>query len=66
MGVFFLVVLIPCVLIISARCAQLRQQTAEVSDRRILLMNELVSGIRALKTHAWEEKYGEKIQEVRK
>ena len=66
MGVFFLVALIPCVMIISFLCAQLRQETAAVSDQRISLMSELISGIRALKAHAWEENYKEKIQEVRR
>ena len=65
MGILFLVMLLPCFVVISARCAQLRQDTAEVTDRRISLMNELVTGIRALKTHAWEENYRVKVQEVR-
>lgn len=66
MGVAFLIVLIPCVIKISSICARLRLETAEVTDRRISLMNELVKGIRALKTHAWEETYREKVQEVRR
>ena len=66
MGILFLFMVIPCVIIISGLCAQLRQETAEVTDRRISLMNELVSGIRALKAHAWEENYREKVQEVRR
>ena len=65
-GVGFLMALIPCVIEISSVCARLRQETAEVADRRISLMNELVTGIRALKTHAWEENYREKIEEVRR
>ena len=66
MGILFLFMVIPCVIIISGLCAQLRQETAEVTDSRISLMNELVSGIRALKAHAWEENYREKVQEVRR
>ena len=66
MGILFLFMVIPGVIIISGLCAQLRQETAEVTDRRISLMNELVFGIRALKAHAWEENYGEKVQEVRR
>ena len=53
-------------MIISSFCARLREETAEVTDRRISLMNELVSGIRAIKTHAWEDNYREKVQEVRR
>ena len=66
MGILFLLVLLPCFVVISALCAQLRQETAEVTDRRITLMNELVTGIRALKAHAWEEDYRKKIREVRR
>ena len=66
MGVLFLVLMLLCVLIISFICAGLRVETAEVSDRRLLLMNELVTGIRALKTHAWEEYYQEKVKATRR
>ena len=65
-GILFLLTVIPCIMVISGVCAQLRQETAEVTDRRISLMNELVSGIRAVKAHAWEENYREKVQEVRR
>ena len=65
MGVLFLMALIPCVMMISSVCAQLRDQTAEVTDRRLSLINELVSGIRALKAHAWEGYYMKKVQKVR-
>ena len=44
----------------------MRLETAEVSDRRLFLMNELVTGIRALKTHAWEEYYQEKVKAARR
>ena len=66
MGVLFLVLLIPCVVIISAVCAELREKTAEVTDRRMSLMDELVTGIRALKAHAWEKNYREKVRKVRR
>ncbi|XP_078363095.1 ATP-binding cassette sub-family C member 4-like [Oculina patagonica] len=66
MGVLFLMLLIPCVAIISAVCAELREKTAEVTDRRISLMDELVTGIRVLKAHAWEENYREKVRDVRR
>ena len=66
MGVLFLVLMLFCILIISFICAGLRVETAEVSDRRLLLMNELVTGIRALKTHAWEQYYQEKVKSARR
>ena len=66
MGMLFLLVTIPFVLILSHFSAEFRQQTAEVSDRRISLMDELVSGIRALKAHAWEDNYREKVKGIRR
>ena len=66
MGVLFLMALVPCIMIISSVCAGLRPQIAKLSDRRISLMNELVTGIRALKTHVWEEYYQEKVKEARR
>lgn len=66
MGILFLIALIPLVMKISSICARLRQATAAVTDRRISLMNELISGIRALKANAWEENYRAKVQDVRR
>ena len=65
MGVAFLVVQVPCVIKISSVCASLRLKTAKVTDHRLSVVNEMVSGIRALKAHAWENNYKEKIQEIR-
>jgi len=66
MGVLFLIALIPCVMKISSACSRLRNETAKVADQRMSLMNELVTGIRALKTHAWEENYRDKVKKVRR
>ena len=37
--------------------AKLRHKAAAVTDKRLAVMNEIVSGIRALKICAWEENY---------
>ena len=66
MGILFSTMLLPCVLFISSVCARLHLEISKVSDRRISLMNELVTGIRALKTHAWEEYYEKKVMDVRR
>ena len=66
MGILFSTMLLPCVLFISSICARLRVEISKVSDRRISLMNELVTGIRALKTHAWEGYYEKKVMDVRR
>ncbi|KAK2574259.1 ATP-binding cassette sub-family C member 4 [Acropora cervicornis] len=64
-GVAFLVLQVPCIIKISSVCARLRLKTAKVTDQRLSVVNEMVTGIRALKTHAQEKNYRKKIQEVR-
>ena len=65
-GIAFLVLLVTSSVAISVRIASLRLQTATVSDQRISLMNEIVTGIRAIKAHAWKDRCEEKIQETRR
>ncbi|KAL9956481.1 hypothetical protein ACROYT_G037962 [Oculina patagonica] len=66
MGVLFLWFLLPYFAGLSYISAALRLRTAAVSDRRISLMNQVVSGIRAIKTHAWEDEYRENIKNTRR
>ena len=66
MGVIFLCLLAPYFAGLSYAGAALRLRTAAVSDRRISLMNQVISGIRAIKTHAWENEYREKIKNTRR
>ena len=61
-GVLFLIAMVPCILIMSFICARLREQTAVISDRRISTMNEIVSSIRTLKAHTWEDSFRENVK----
>ena len=65
-GILFLLVIVLYFLFVSYLVGKLRWQTAHVTDKRIALMNELVSGIRAVKTHAWEQNYEERVKEIRR
>ena len=65
-GVFLLCILMPYFAVLSYANAKLRLRTATVSDQRISLMNQVVSGIRAVKTHAWEDEYRRKIEDIRR
>ena len=65
-GVFFLCILMPYFAVLSYANAKLRLRTATVSDQRISLMNQVVSGIRAVKMHAWEDEYRQKIKHIRR
>ena len=66
MGFSFLCFLVPYFAGFSYVSAALRLRTAALSDRRISLMNQVVSGIRAIKTRAWEDEYRTKIQHIRR
>ena len=66
MGVFLLCFLVPYFAGFSYVSAALRLRTAAVTDRRISLMNQVVSGIRAIKMRAWEDEYRTKIQHTRR
>ena len=59
-GVLFLCFLLPYFAGFSYISAALRLRTAAVSDQRISLMNQVVSGIRAIKMRAWEDQYRKK------
>ena len=65
-GVLFLCFLTPYYAMMSSVSATLRLRTAAESDQRISLMTEVVSGIRAIKTHGWEDEYREKIKDTRR
>ncbi|CAH3144489.1 unnamed protein product [Pocillopora meandrina] len=66
MGVLFLYLLLPYFVLLSKGGAVLRLQTAAVSDQRISLVNQVVSGIRAIKMHAWEDEYRQQIKKPRR
>ena len=66
MGVIFLCFLAPYYALMSSFSAALRLRTAVESDQRISLMTEVISGIRAIKTHGWEDQYREKIENTRR
>ena len=58
--------LVPYFAALSSLCATLRRRTAAVSDRRFSLLNQVISGIRAIKTHAWEDEFRGKIKRIRR
>ena len=61
-GVFLLCIFMPYFAVLSYANAKCHL----VSDQRISLMNQVFSGICAVKTQAWEDEYGRKIKHVRR
>ena len=66
MGVTCLFLLVPYFTGLSYVFAVLRLKTVGSSDKRISLLNQVISGIRAIKTQALEDKFREKIKSVRR
>ncbi|XP_032222105.1 ATP-binding cassette sub-family C member 4 isoform X2 [Nematostella vectensis] len=45
--------------------SKFRQKQFKLTDRRLTTMNEIISGIRALKMNAWEDNYRKKVMHIR-
>ena len=66
MGVIVLCLLIPYFAGLSYVNGVLRLRTAAASGRRLSLINQVIAGIRAIKTHACENEYRTRIKCTRR
>ena len=44
----------------------LRLKSAKVTDKRVRVMNEIISGMRLIKMYAWEWAFHEYVKKIRK
>lgn len=65
-GLAFALILIPYEAEMTGWVAKLRMQAARVTDKRLAVMNEIVSGIRAVKMYAWEWPYRDAVRAIRR
>ncbi|XP_032234169.1 ATP-binding cassette sub-family C member 4 [Nematostella vectensis] len=65
-GLAFALILIPYEAEMTGWVAKLRMQAARVTDRRLEVMNEVISGIRAVKMYAWEWPYRDVVRQIRR
>ncbi|KAM6985056.1 ATP-binding cassette sub-family C member 4-like [Aplochiton taeniatus] len=65
-GMAFLIFLMPIQTLFGRLFSSLRGQTAVLTDNRIRIMNEVVSGIRIIKMYAWEKPFAALVNEVRR
>eukprot|EP00929_Paragymnodinium_shiwhaense_P054641 TRINITY_DN273_c0_g1_i1.p1 TRINITY_DN273_c0_g1~~TRINITY_DN273_c0_g1_i1.p1 ORF type:complete len:1364 (+),score=417.09 TRINITY_DN273_c0_g1_i1:74-4165(+) len=65
-GFFVMLVIAPLTGICMKKIAGAKRKVAEVTDRRVKMVNEILQGIRAIKMYAWEDPYGKEIEAVRK
>ena len=66
MGLIFPLILIPYLSETTGWVAKLRMRAAQVTDKRLAVMNEIISGIRAVKMYAWEWPYRDKVRQIRR
>ncbi|KAH8232502.1 hypothetical protein KR032_008347 [Drosophila birchii] len=64
-GVSFMLSFIPLQAWAAKKAAYYRQMTAERTDLRVKLMNEIIQGIQVIKMYAWERSFARVIAEVR-
>ncbi|KAH8272109.1 hypothetical protein KR026_008581 [Drosophila bipectinata] len=64
-GVSFMLSFIPLQAWAAKKAAYYRQMTAERTDLRVKLMNEIIQGIQVIKMYAWEKSFARVIAEVR-
>lgn len=65
-GVAFLLSFIPLQAWVAKKAAYFRLKTAEATDLRVKLMNEIIQGIQVIKMYAWEKSFANVISKVRR
>lgn len=62
--VFF--VLVAFQILLARKAADLREKAATFTDERLMVMNEIIAGIRAVKMFAWEWNFIDVVRDLRK
>ena len=65
-GAAFLVGIVAFQMLMARKAATLRKKAAAFTDKRLVVMNEVISGIRAVKVHAWEWKFRDIVRDLRR
>ncbi|CAG2111248.1 unnamed protein product [Medioppia subpectinata] len=65
-GVGLLALLIPFQTFMGKLFSKLRSQTAKLTDSRLKLMNEIITGMRVIKMYAWEQSFARLVDTARK
>lgn len=64
-GVAVMLLFVPLQAYLGKRTSVLRLKTALLTDERVRMMNEILSGIQVIKMYAWENPFCKMIQQVR-
>ena len=63
-AIFF--VLVAFQMLMARKAAKLRARAAAFTDKRLVVMNEIISGIRAVKMYAWEWNFRDAVCDLRR
>ena len=63
-AIFFVLVVFQ--MLMASKAAKLRAKAANFTDERLVVMNEIISGIRAVKMYAWEWKFRDLVRDIRR
>ncbi|XP_054158572.1 ATP-binding cassette sub-family C member 4-like [Oppia nitens] len=61
-----IILFIPFQLILGSMFRQIRLRTSVLTDQRLLVMNEIISGMRVIKMYTWELAFGQLVSDIRK
>lgn len=53
-------------ILMARKAAVLTEKAAAFTDKRLVVMNEIISGIRAVKMHAWESNFEDVVKNLRR
>ena len=59
-------VLVAFQILLARKAADLRKKAATFTDERLMVMNEIIAGIRAVKMFAWEWNFIDVVRDLRK
>ena len=65
-GVALFFVLVAFQILMARKAAKLREKAAAFTDERLVVMNEIISGIRAVKMYAWEWNFRDVVGDLRR
>ena len=65
-GVLLLFLLVAFFLFLTNIFGHIRQRQAKATDERLAVMSEIIAGIKAVKTYAWEWKYKDVVEKLRR
>lgn len=65
-GVLFMLAFIPLQGYLGRKTSEFRFKTAQRTDERVRMMNEIIQGIQVIKMYAWEKPFGAVVEWARK